>query len=308
MKTKIFIDGSEGTTGLRIHERFAGRDDVEILPIASELRKDAGERKRLINESDITFLCLPDVAARESVSLIENENVRIIDTSTAHRTEEGWAYGFPELSGEFRDKISKGKRIAVPGCYATGFISLVYPLIQSGIMPRDYPVATFAMSGYSGAGRKAIAVYESKDRAPEFDAPREYALSQQHKHLKEMLTFAGLVSPPVFSPIVDDFYSGMLVTVPFFGRAVKGGIEAVKACLKAKYEDGGIIKYKECDRPTLFAGSLTGKDSMVITVSGNEERFTVSALYDNLGKGASGAAMQCMNIMLGTDEKLGLCL
>ena len=161
MKTKIFIDGSEGTTGLRIHERFAGRDDVEILPIASELRKDAGERKRLINESDITFLCLPDVAARESVSLIENENVRIIDTSTAHRTEEGWAYGFPELSGEFRDKISKGKRIAVPGCYATGFISLVYPLIQSGIMPRDYPVATFAMSGYSGAGRKAIAVYES---------------------------------------------------------------------------------------------------------------------------------------------------
>ena len=208
MKTKIFIDGSEGTTGLRIHERFAGRDDVEILPIASELRKDAGERKRLINESDITFLCLPDAAARESVSLIENENVRIIDTSTAHRTEEGWAYGFPELSGEFRDKISKGKRIAVPGCYATGFISLVYPLIQSGILPRDYPVATFAMSGYSGAGRKAIAVYESKDRAPEFDAPREYALSQQHKHLKEMTKITGLQRTPLFSPMVCDYYSG----------------------------------------------------------------------------------------------------
>ena len=222
MKTKIFIDGSEGTTGLRIHERFAGRDDVEILPIASELRKDAGERKRLINESDITFLCLPDAAARESVSLIENENVRIIDTSTAHRTEEGWAYGFPELSGEFRDKISKGKRIAVPGCYATGFISLVYPLIQSGILPRDYPVATFAMSGYSGAGRNAIAVYESKDRAPEFDAPREYALSQQHKHLKEMTKITGLQRTPLFSPMVCDYYSGMIVTLPLYTDLLNG--------------------------------------------------------------------------------------
>ena len=230
MKTKIFIDGSEGTTGLRIHERFAGRDDVELLPIASELRKDAGERKRLINESDITFLCLPDVAARESVSLIENENVRIIDTSTAHRTEEGWAYGFPELSGEFRDKISKGKRIAVPGCYATGFISLVYPLIQSGILPKDYPVATFAMSGYSGAGRKAIAVYESKDRAPEFDAPREYALSQQHKHLKEMTKITGLQRTPLFSPMVCDYYSGMIVTLPLYTDLLNGTDSPLDYC------------------------------------------------------------------------------
>ena len=184
---------------------------------------------------------------------------------------------------------------------------MVSPLTEAGIIGKDALLTAFSLTGYSGGGKKMIAQYEN-EKSQVMATPGIYALGQTHKHLKEMLTFAGLVSPPVFSPIVDDFYSGMLVTVPFFGRAVKGGIEAVKACLKAKYEDGGIIKYKECDRPTLFAGSLTGKDSMVITVSGNEERFTVSALYDNLGKGASGAAMQCMNIMLGTDEKLGLCL
>ena len=300
MKTKIFIDGSEGTTGLRIHERFAGRDDVEILPIASELRKDAGERKRLINESDITFLCLPDAAARESVSLIENENVRIIDTSTAHRTEEGWAYGFPELSGEFRDKISKGKRIAVPGCYATGFISLVYPLIQSGILPKDYPVATFAMSGYSGAGRKAIAVYESKDRAPEFDAPREYALSQQHKHLKEMAAVSGLSSPPVFCPVVENFFSGMEV-------------QEVQEKLAAFYEGEPFIQVmplgSEDETNGFLAGNArSGWDGLEIFVTGNEDRILLSSRFDNLGKGASGAAIQCMNIVMGVDEKKGLNL
>lgn len=315
MKTKIFIDGSEGTTGLRIHERFAGRDDVEILPIASELRKDAGERKRLINESDITFLCLPDAAARESVSLIENENVRIIDTSTAHRTEEGWVYGFPELSGEFRDKISKGKRIAVPGCYATGFISLVYPLIQSGIMPRDYPVATFAMSGYSGAGRKAIAVYESKDRAPEFDAPREYALSQQHKHLKEMTKITGLQRTPLFSPMVCDYYSGMIVTLPLYTDLLNGkpSLQEVQEKLAAFYEGEPFIQVmplgKEEETNGFLAGNArSGWDGLEIFVTGNEDRILLSSRFDNLGKGASGAAIQCMNIVMGVDEKKGLNL
>lgn len=315
MKTKIFIDGSEGTTGLRIHERFAGRDDVELLPIASELRKDAGERKRLINESDITFLCLPDAAARESVSLIENENVRIIDTSTAHRTEEGWAYGFPELSGEFRDKISKGKRIAVPGCYATGFISLVYPLIQSGILPRDYPVATFAMSGYSGAGRKAIAVYESEDRAPEFDAPREYALSQQHKHLKEMTKITGLQRTPLFSPMVCDYYSGMIVTLPLYTDLLNGkpSLQEVQEKLAAFYEGEPFIQVmplgKEEETNGFLAGNArSGWDGLEIFVTGNEDRILVSSRFDNLGKGASGAAIQCMNIVMGVDEKKGLNL
>lgn len=315
MKTKIFIDGSEGTTGLRIHERFAGRDDVELLPIASELRKDAGERKRLINESDITFLCLPDVAARESVSLIENENVRIIDTSTAHRTEEGWAYGFPELSGEFRDKISKGKRIAVPGCYATGFISLVYPLIQSGIMPRDYPVATFAMSGYSGAGRKAIAVYESKDRAPEFDAPREYALSQQHKHLKEMTKITGLQRTPLFSPMVCDYYSGMIVTLPLYTDLLNGkpSLQEVQEKLAAFYKGEPFIQVmplgsEEETNGFLAGNARSGWDGLEIFVTGNEDRILLSSRFDNLGKGASGAAIQCMNIVMGVDEKKGLNL
>ncbi len=315
MKTKIFIDGSEGTTGLRIHERFAGRDDVEILPIASELRKDVGERKRLINESDITFLCLPDAAARESVSLIENENVRIIDTSTAHRTEEGWAYGFPELSGEFRERIAKGKRIAVPGCYATGFISLVYPLIRSGILPKDYPVTTFAMSGYSGAGKKAIAVYESKDRAPEFDAPREYALSQQHKHLKEMTKITGLQRTPLFSPMVCDYYSGMIVTLPLYTDLLNGkpSLQEIQEKLAAFYEGEPFIQVmplgKEEETNGFLAGNArSGWDGLEIFVTGNEDRILVSSRFDNLGKGASGAAIQCMNIVMGVDEKKGLNL
>ena len=315
MKTKIFIDGSEGTTGLRIHERFAGRDDVEILPIASELRKDVGERKRLINESDITFLCLPDSAARESTGLIENENVRIIDTSTAHRTEEGWAYGFPELSGEFRERIARGKRIAVPGCYATGFISLVYPLIQSGILPKDYPVATFAMSGYSGAGKKAIAVYESKDRAPEFDAPREYALSQQHKHLKEMTKITGLQRTPLFSPMVCDYYSGMIVTLPLYTDLLNGkpSLQEVQEKLAAFYEGEPFIQVmplgKEEETNGFLAGNArSGWDGLEIFVTGNEDRILISSRFDNLGKGASGAAIQCMNIMMGVDEKKGLNL
>ena len=315
MKTRIFIDGSEGTTGLRIHERFAGRDDVEILPIASELRKDVNERKRLINESDITFLCLPDAAAEESVSLVENENVCIIDTSTAHRTQEGWAYGFPELSDDFRNKIAGGKRIAVPGCYATGFISLVYPLIQSGILPKDYPVATFAISGYSGAGKKAIAVYEGENRAAEFDAPREYALSQQHKHLKEMTKITGLSRTPLFSPMVCDYYSGMLVTLPLYTDLLNGkpSLQEVQEKLAAFYEGEPFIQVmplgKEEETKGFLAGNArSGWDGLEIFVTGNEDRILVSSRFDNLGKGASGAAIQCMNIVMGVDEKKGLNL
>ena len=315
MKTKIFIDGSEGTTGLRIHERFQGRDDIELLTISQELRKDVNERKRLINESDITFLCLPDDAARESVSLVENENVKIIDTSTAHRTEEGWAYGFPELSDNHRDAIKNGKRIAVPGCYASGFISLVYPLVKGGIMPAEYPVSSFALSGYSGAGKKTIAVYESEDRPKEFASGREYALTQQHKHLKEMQKITGLERTPLFSPIIDDYYSGMVVSVPLFADmlAKKETPESLLAYYAEYYKGQKFIKVSTSDDEVAASGFLAGNglsgwDGLKIYVTGNEERMVVSSQFDNLGKGASGAAVQCLNIILGCDESKGLVL
>ena len=282
-KTKIFIDGSEGTTGLRIHERFAGRDDIELLPIASELRKDVAERKRLINESDITFLCLPDDAARESVSLVENENVKIIDTSTAHRTEEGWAYGFPELSDVHRQKIKEGKRIAVP-----------------------------ALSGYSGAGKKTIAVYEADERDKELDAPREYALTQNHKHLKEMQKITGLNRTPLFSPIICDYYSGMLLTTPFYTDMLLGGQnpEQIHEFLTDYYTGKQFVKVMPFGKEADYKGFLacSGWDGIEIYVTGNEDRVLVSTRFDNLGKGASGAAIQCLNIMLGCEESKGLNL
>lgn len=315
MKTKIFIDGSEGTTGLRIYERFEGRDDVELLKISSELRKDVNERKRLINESDITFLCLPDAAARESVSLVENDHVRIIDTSTAHRTEEGWAYGFAELSGAHRDAIRDGKRIAVPGCYATGFISLVYPMITKGILPADYPVSAFGLSGYSGAGKKVIAAYEAEERPADFDAPREYALTQQHKHLKEMKKITGLTKEPLFSPIICDYYSGMVMSVPLYTEMLNGNqtVETVHKMFTDFYEREKFIKVMPLDAEAgegnmLAGNACSGWDGLRIFVTGNEERIVISSQFDNLGKGASGAAIQCLNIMLGCEEDKGLNL
>lgn len=315
MKTKIFIDGSEGTTGLRIYERFEGRDDVELLKISSELRKDVNERKRLINESDITFLCLPDAAARESVSLVENDHVRIIDTSTAHRTEEGWAYGFAELSGAHRDAIRDGKRIAVPGCYATGFISLVYPMITRGILPADYPVSAFGLSGYSGAGKKVIAAYEAEERPADFDAPREYALTQQHKHLKEMKKITGLTKEPLFSPIICDYYSGMVMSVPLYTEMLNGNqtVETVHKMFTDFYEGEKFIKVMPLDAEAgegnmLAGNACSGWDGLRIFVTGNEERIVISSQFDNLGKGASGAAIQCLNIMLGCEEDRGLNL
>ena len=315
MKTMIFIDGSEGTTGLRIHERFAGRDDIELLTISSELRKDTEERKRLINASDITFLCLPDAAARESVSLVENDHVKIIDTSTAHRTEEGWAYGFPELSKEHKEKIKSGNRIAVPGCYASGFISLIYPLVVGGILPKDYPVSSFAISGYSGAGKKAIAVYESEDRPKEYASGREYALTQQHKHLKEMQKITGLERTPLFSPIIDDYYSGMVVSVPLFADmlAKKETPESLLSYYAEYYKGQEFIKVSALDDEVAASGFLAGNglsgwDGLKIYVTGNEERIVISSQFDNLGKGASGAAIQCLNIILGCEESKGLNL
>lgn len=315
MKTKVFIDGSEGTTGLRIYERFSVRDDVELLKIDPELRKDTAERKRLINESDITFLCLPDAAAIESVSLVENDHVRILDTSTAHRTADGWAYGFAELSPKHRDAIVNGKRIAVPGCHATGFIASVYPMIAGGLIPADYPVSAFSITGYSGGGKKMIAEYEGEERSSLLDAPREYALSQQHKHVKEMHKITGLKRVPLFSPIVDDYYSGMVVTVPLYSYLMNGTWtpESVHAFFTEYYKDQKFITVmpfgdEEKERSFLSGNACSGWDGMQLYVTGNEDRILVSARFDNLGKGASGAAIQCMNLMLGCEEDKGLNL
>lgn len=312
--TKIFIDGKEGTTGLKIFERFKNRSDLEILTIDEDKRKDVSERKRLINASDFTFLCLPDAAAVEAVSLVENPDVRIIDASTAHRTDPDWAYGFPELSAEYRERIRGSKRVAVTGCYAAGFISLVYPLVTNDFIGADYPVTCYALSGYSGAGKKAIAVYEGEDKPYEYNSPRQYALTQQHKHLPEMQKVCGLAEKPVFIPVVCDYYSGMVVTVPFLPRLMKKRFapDEVVTLLKKHYEGQPMIKVYDfmgeeaLPDGFLAANTLSGKNYLEIFVYGNEDRIVLSSRLDNLGKGASGAAVQCLNIMMGIDERTGL--
>ena len=315
MKTKVFIDGSEGTTGLRIHERFQRREDITLLEIDPALRKDPNEKKKLINAADFVFLCLPDEAARESAALAENPEVVVIDASTAHRTEPGWAYGLPELSAAHRAAVQSGKRIAVPGCYATGFISLVYPLIAGGILPKDYPVSSFGLSGYSGAGKRTIAAYEGEDRPSELASGRAYALTQQHKHLKEMQRITGLARTPLFLPVIDDYYSGMLVSVPLYSELLAK--EADPALLGAFYEEyyqgQPFIQVAKTGDPAAASGFLAGNgmsgwDGLKIYATGNSERIVVSAQFDNLGKGASGAAIQCMNLALGCSEAEGLCL
>jgi len=314
-KVKVYIDGSEGTTGLRIFERFQDRDDVEILKINPELRKDPAERAKMINSSDITFLCLPDAASIEAVSLCTNENVRIIDASTAHRTNPDWAYGFPELSEEHRAKITNGKRIAVPGCHASGFMGVVYPLVASGILPKDYPIVCFSLTGYSGGGKKMIAQYEGEERPVELDAPREYGLTQMHKHLKEMKAITGLEVAPSFTPIVADYYSGMVVSVPVFTDklTVKKTVEEMRAFYAEYYKGQKFIHVMTAEETEGLGGFLAGNgrsgwDGMDIIVTGNDERITVNARFDNLGKGASGAAIQCMNLMIGAEEDAGLML
>ncbi len=315
MKVKVYIDGSEGTTGLRINERFAGRDDIEILSIPSELRKDPEERRKYINASDITFLCLPDSAAIEAVSLIDkdNDHTIIIDASTAHRTNEDWAYGLPELGPEFRDKIKNSRRIAVPGCYASGFMMMVYPLVKMGVIATDYPVFVTALSGYSGAGKKAIALYESDAKTEDLYAPREYALSQQHKHLKEMKIIAGLDREPLFTPVVDDYYSGMIVSLPMYTHLMKDKKtpEELHAMFTEFYKGQDFIKVmpfgSEAEDNNFFAANAySGRDDAQIFITGNEDRILVTARFDNLGKGASGAAIQCMNIVMGCPDDTGL--
>ncbi len=309
MKKKIFIDGRAGTTGLRIYERLEKRDDIELIVLSDDERKDAAARKKALNEADVAFLCLPDDAARESVSLIENENTVVIDTSTAHRTLEGWTYGFPELSEDIEAALPDAKRIAVPGCHASGFIALVYPLIEKGIISSDSLLTCHSITGYSGGGKKMIAEYESEERSPLYDAPRQYALGQTHKHLKEMKAISGLCNEPIFCPIVSDFYSGMTVTVPIFKSQLNAGstVEDIKKAYAERYT-GEIVSYVECaDESGLISGAkLSGLDSMKISVAGNEDRILLVAMYDNLGKGASGAAVECLNYVLGTDKTTGL--
>ena len=315
MKKKVFIDGSEGTTGLRIYERFSSRDDIELVKIAPEVKKDPAVRSKLINESDIVFLCLPDAAARESVSLIENENVIILDTSTAHRTNDDWNYGIPELSVKHREKIKNSKRITVPGCYPSGLISMCYPLISGGILPADYPVVTYAVSGYSGAGKNAISQYEESDRASELDAPRVYGLNQQHKHVNEMQKITGLERAPIFTPIICNYYSGMTVCLPLYSHLLIGdqSPQSIHKYLTEYYAGQKLIHVMEFGKEAetngfLSGNSRSGRDGLDIYVTGNSERIQITACFDNLGKGASGAAIQCMNIIMGCDETKGLSL
>jgi N-acetyl-gamma-glutamyl-phosphate reductase len=307
--TKVFIDGSSGTTGLRIHERLGERSDIELITVPYELRHEPEVRKDAIAKADVAFLCLPDDAAREAVAMIENESVTVIDTSTAHRTLDGWCYGFPELSDELDERLKSAKRIAVPGCHASGFIALVKPLIDNGFIDENELLTCHSITGYSGGGKKMIADYESEERDSLLDAPRQYAITQQHKHLKEMQAITGLKNAPVFCPIVSDFYSGMTVTVPLFASQLKAGKTAadIKKLYAEKYNTDIVSFYEAIDNGGFIsAASLKMKDSMKITVAGNEERILLVALYDNLGKGASGAAIECMNIALGEEKTRAL--
>lgn len=310
MKTKVYIDGQSGTTGLQIFDRIGQREDLELLRIPEELRHDPAERKKYLNNADIVFLCLPDDGAREAVSFIDNPEVRVIDASTAHRTSPDWTYGFPELSKEQREAIRSSKRVANPGCHATGFISVTAPLMRMGILPKDYPMSCYSLTGYSGGGKKMIAEYEASDRSVLLDAPGIYGLNLRHKHLPEMQAVTGLQFPPVFMPVVDDYYKGMATSILLQNRLLNGQPSAEEICAKLAdyYKDERFVKvvpFGEQDSK-LYANKLAGTNRLEIVVCGHEEQTTVTALFDNLGKGASGAAVQNMNIMLGLPEGTGL--
>ena len=303
--TKVFIDGSAGTTGLRIRERLADRRDIELITLSEERRKDLSARSDALNSADVAFLCLPDAAAKEAVSLIES-GVAVIDTSTAHRTAEGWTYGFPELTGQ-REKIAASRRVANPGCHASGFIVLVEPLVRAGLLDPSAALTCFSLTGYSGGGKSMIADYESPDRPEALSSPRQYGLTQSHKHLPEMAKICGLSTAPVFCPIVADFYSGMEVTVPVFAGDVRGTADDIRAVYAERYR-GPVVTAAEPPEGMLAANALSGLDSMQVMVTGNDERILLVSVFDNLGKGASGAAVQNMNIILGIDETTGLLL
>lgn len=314
MSYKIFIDGKEGTTGLKIFERFENRNDIEILTIDDDKRKDPVEKAKMINASDFTFLCLPDAAAIESVALCTNSKTKIIDASTAHRVNPEWAYGFPELSADFRKKIETSTRVAVPGCYASGSIAILYPLVQAGIMQRDYPVVIHAVSGYSGAGKKAIVQYEAENRDSGLDSPRLYALTQAHKHLPEIKKISGLDFEPIFNPYICDYFQGMTVTVGLHSRLLAKKVTAhdVWEMFNTHYNGNRFVKVAgfmgegTLTEQFIPANTLANTNNMQIFVYGNDERIMITTRFDNLGKGASGAAVQCMNIMMGIDEGLGL--
>lgn len=310
MKPKVYIDGKEGTTGLQISERLNAREDIELLLIDEEKRKDPEERKKLINSADLTFLCLPDAAAKEAVSFLENPSGRIIDASTAHRTAAGWAYGFSELSPAHRESIVSAKLVANPGCHATGFISAVYPLAAAGLIPEDMMLTAFSLTGYSGGGKKMIAEYESPQKPALYETPRVYGLSLNHKHLPEMKAVCGLSLPPVFCPVVDDYYKGMAVTVMIPNKLLKKAPTAadLHTILASHYEGRKLVKVHPFgyEEPMIAAGTMAGKDSLELIVNGHEDQTIITAIFDNLGKGASGAAVQNMNLMLGFEETEGL--
>jgi len=311
-KPKIYIDGKEGTTGLQIYERLEERDDIELLLIDEEKRKDMEERRKLLNAADLVFLCLPDAAACEAVSLVTNENTKIIDCSTAHRTAEGWAYGFPELHGQ-RKQIKYAKRVANPGCYATGFLSLIRPLVETGALAPDACVTCHALSGYTGAGKKAIAQYTDLEREQELDSPRHYGVTLEHKHIPEMMAVSGLTRKPIFMPMICDFPQGMTVTVPLFADQLirAGSINELRVLYEEYYAGSAVVELRPADAPSCgFIGSnnLAGKDTLQIFVNGNEKQLMLTARLDNLGKGASGAAVQNMNLMLSFEETKGLNL
>ncbi len=303
--TKVFIDGRVGTTGLRIYERLQERKDIKLITLAEEERKNPEARKAALNSADIAFLCLPDDAAKEAVSFRAGSTA-VIDTSTAYRTDDAWVYGFPELKGQ-REKIASAKLISNPGCHASGFIALTAPLVSEGLIDKDAALTCFSLTGYSGGGKSLIAEYESEERDSILDTPKVYGLNQQHKHLPEMKKYAGLSFDPVFCPIVADFYSGMCVTVPLFKKDLKGTVSDIKELYRAYYR-GRLVRYEECPEKGVFAGMLSGYDDMTISVSGNEDRILLISCFDNLGKGASGAAIQNMNILLGIDETTGLAI
>ncbi len=310
MKTKVYIDGQSGTTGLQIYDRIGQREDLELLRIPEDLRHDPDERKKYLNSADIVFLCLPDESAREAVSFIENPDVRVIDASTAHRTNPDWTYGYPELSKAQREAIRTSKRVANPGCHATGFISTTAPLVAMGVIPKDYPMSCYSLTGYSGGGKKMIAEYEAEGRSELLDAPGIYGLNLHHKHLPEMQAVTGLAYPPVFMPVVDDYYKGMATTIMLQNRLLPGQPSAEEICAKLAdyYRDEhfvSVVPFGENDSK-LYANKLAGTNRLEIVVCGHEEQTTVTALFDNLGKGASGAAVQNMNIMLGLPEETGL--
>jgi N-acetyl-gamma-glutamyl-phosphate reductase len=304
MKPKVYIDGQAGTTGLQIVERLAGRQDITLLRIPEEQRHDVAVRKQLMNEADLVFLCLPDAAAVEAVTLVENPNTRIIDASTAHRTNPNWVYGYPELDAAQRQRIQTAKRVANPGCHATGFISAVAPLVQAGVLsPEDF-VACYSLTGYSGGGKKMIADYQAEEREPALDAPALYGLSLNHKHVPEMQAICGLQTAPCFTPVVDDYYKGMATTV-----LLPQSAQVVHQTLAAHYQGQTMVTVAELGDPgKLYANAMAGQDKLILYVCGNQQRCTVTALFDNLGKGASGAAVQNMNLMLGFQETAGLNL